>query len=362
MTDTNLEKITTFASSSPYNKAINVKPGIVPEGEKVDDSYFDDAVFVGDSLTVGISYFSGFNSEFMCMGGMSTMSLDRDKLPNGKTVIESIKKADHIGKIYIMLGSNEAIYQNPEDFISRYSEFIDLVRTHFPSAIVYIESIMPMSQARSATSGLKNHMITDYNDHLKKLAVEKDCYYIDLNAYFADSEGFLPADAGTDGIHLSPDNYRKLADYLRNHAVGSLGIKKDSKSSSFAGGEVDTAKLARDLISEIKFKDKLSMVSDSLIISNYGISNEDVVSATLYMSGGSTAEEVAVFELASAEDTEKLIGLVKQRIENKKKDFENYMPAEMAKLNNPTIVVKDKVVVVCIADSADNDLIREHIK
>jgi len=363
MTDNNLSKISAFAASSAYNNAPKVKYGVVPECEKVDDSYFDDAVFVGDSLTMGISYFSGFNSEFMCMAGLSTRNIDTDPLPNGKTVLESIKSMDHVGKVYIMLGTNEAIYQKPNEFIARYSAFIDNIRMYYPNAQIYIQSIMPMSQSRSITAGLKNHMITDHNKYLKTLSDDKKCYYVDLNSYFAGEDGFLPENAGSDGIHLSPDNYRKLADYLRTHAIDVVGIKKqDGNSKTFKGGKFDTASIGNSIVSKIKFKDKLSKVSDALAISNYNLNLDIVLSSSLYISGGSTAEEVAVFELDSVENTDKLIALIKKRVENRKKDFENYIPGEMAKLNNPVIVVKDNVVVLCIADSADKDTIAKCIK
>lgn len=364
MTDTNLTKISTFAKNSPYNSVPDVNYGVVPELEKVDDSYFDDAVFVGDSLTMGIQYFAGFNSEFMCLSGMSTRSLDKDKLSNGKTVYESIASMEHLGKIYIMLGTNEAIYEKPDEFIKRYSDFINHVRAYFPNAVIYIESIMPMGKERELTADLKNYMIADHNEYLKGLAKKKQCYYVDINSYFAGEDGYLPADAGSDGIHLSPENYRKLADYLKTHAVDTLGVKKigSAKASGFKGGKLDTDKIVGEIIDKIKFKDKLSKLSDAILISNYSISTDDVLSASLYMGGGSTAEEIAVFELKSSKDTDKMVDIIRKRVEKKKDDFRNYIPGEMPKLNNPTIVVKGNVVILVIADSADKDTVVKCIK
>ena len=106
----------------------------------------------------------------------------------------------------------------------------------------------------------------------------------------------------------------------------------------------------------------MSKVGDALAVSNYKLDTSYVLSASLFVSGGSTAEEVAVFEVKSSADTEKLVKLIKQRVENKKKDFENYMPAEMTKLNSPYIVTKGNVVVLCLADSADAETIKSLIK
>lgn len=364
MTDTNLSKITASARVSNYTTVPDINYGIVPKLKKADDSYFDDAVFVGDSLTLGLSYFSGFNADFLCVGGLSTKNLDTEPLDNGKTVLDTIASKEHIGKIYIMLGTNESVYQKPQEFIQRYSAFIDKVREHHPDCVVYIQSIMPISSSFSQSHDLKNHLITDHNKYLLELAREKQCYYIDVNTFFAGDDGYLPENAGGDGVHLSPENYRVMANYLKEHAVEVGGVKKIGTSSAkvFKGGKADTAKIAKEIVSKFKFKDTLSRVGDSLVLSSYGIDTKYVLSASLYVSGGSTAEEVAVFEADNAKNTEKVVECIKQRIENKKKDFENYIPAEMTKLNNPAIVVKGNIVVLCLADNADADVIKESIK
>ncbi len=364
LTDNNLSKISAFAASSSYTSVPDINYGIVPELQKVDSSYFDDAVFVGDSLTLGLNYFSGFNSEFLCMGGLSTKNLETEPLADGRTVLEAIAAREHVGKVYIMLGTNESIYNKPQEFIARYSAFIDKVREYHPHAVVYIQSIMPVSAIYSDTHDLKNYLIADHNKYLLQLAKDKQCYYIDVNSFFAGADGFLPEDAGGDGVHLSPENYRLMADFLKTRAVNVGGVKKigPQKTNIFKGGKLDTGAIAAQIVSGIEFKDTLSRVSDSLVVSNYKLDTGKVLSAALYVSGGSTAEEVAVFELKSSKDAPELIRCIKQRIESKKKDFENYIPAEMAKLSSPYIVRKDNVVVLCLADKADEDVIKGFIR
>lgn len=364
MTDNNLSKISSFSKISAYNSVPDVNYGIVPEQKSVDNSYFDDAVFVGDSLTMGISYFAGFNSEFLCIAGLSTKSLASEPLANGKTVYQTIAEMEHMNKIYIMLGTNEMALEKPQEFIARYGEFIDYVRKYFPNVVVYVQSIMPVSAKRSENSGIKNYMVTDHNKYILDLAVQKQCYYIDVNSFFAGEDGFLPEDAGGDGIHLSPENYRKMADYLKTHAVDIVGVKKigTNKDACFKGGKYNTGNIGGDILSKTKFKDNLSKVSDALVISNYEIKEDYVLSASLFISGGSTAEEVAVFETDSPKNADRLIKLIKERVERKKKDFESYLPQEMTKLNSPLIVVKDNVVVLVIADAPDRETIKSCIK
>ncbi len=364
MTDTNLSKISAFSKTSTYTSVPDINYGIVPLLKKVDDSYFDDAVFVGDSLTLGLSYFSGFNSEFLCVGGLSTKNLDTEPLENGKTVMDTIASKEKIGKVYIMLGTNESIYQKPDEFTARYSAFIDKVREYHPDAVVYIQSIMPVSKTFSDSHDLKNPLIVEHNKYLLQLAKDKQCYYVDVHNFFAGEDGYLPENAGHDGVHLTPENYRVMANYLKEHAVSVGGVKKLGSSSAkvFKGGKSDTGKIGENIVSKVKFKDTLSKVSDSLIVSNYGIDTKKVLSASLYVSGGSTAEEVAVFEADSKKSADEVVKCINKRVENKKRDFENYIPAEMTKLNNPYIIQKGNIVVLCLADSVDEDLIKSFIK
>lgn len=364
MTDNNLKKISAMVSTSPYSSVPKVNYGIIPKQEAVDISYFDDAVFVGDSLTLGISYHSGFNSDFLCAGGLSIRNIETEIVKDGKNTIKTLQAMDNVGKVYIMLGTNDAVFQDKEEYLSGYSAFIDDVRDRFPNAVIYIQSIMPVTKTFSNTHDLKNNMLTTYNEYLVDLAIEKQCYYIDLNSYFADSDGYLPNDAGGDGVHLSPENYKKLAEYLMNHAVDVGGVKKIGSGIAqiFKGGDYNTAKIGEELLKNVKFKDTMSKVGDALAVSNYNLDTSYVLSASLYVSGGSTAEEVAVFEVSSADKVKDVVALIEDRIKNKKKDFETYMPAEMTKLNNPYIITKGKVVVLCLADSANVETIKSLIK
>jgi len=367
MTDSNLSKITEFYKVSPYTTVPDVSYGIVPKQTIVDDSYFDDAVFVGDSLTIGIENFSGFNSQFLCMGGLNTQNLETASLPMGKSALQAIKDRDSLGKLYIMLGTNEVIYNEKDEFAKRYGDFIDKVREKFPDVIVYIQSILPITKEKEATVSIKNSSIVIHNERLLELAKEKQCYYIDLHSYFKDENGALPYSiGGSDGIHLGPVHYRELATYLKEHAVPETGVVKIAKNKvkTFAGkGKYDTVKIGDSVVKKIEFKDTLLKVADSMVVSAYKVDTSKIASASLYLGGGATAEEVAVFEATDEKYAKELENvLVPERIERKKLDFKNYIPAEMTKLSNPYIVRKGKVVIVCIADKADKSTLEKLIK
>lgn len=365
MTDNNLSKITEFSKNSNYVIVPDVSYGIIPKQETVEPSYFDDAVFIGDSLTMGLEKFSGFEAEFMCVSGLNTTSIETAKLPNKKTVLETIADMDHIGKVYIMLGTNEAGYNDSEAYIKRYGELIEAIRKEFPDVIIYLESILPVSKHTSDTTNIKIDIITEYNEKLVKLAEDKQCYYVDCHSYFENPEGYLPSEISSDGIHLGPDKYRELAQYLCDHAVpanSAVKIKTEEKKAFAGKGKIDTEKLANKILSKIRFKDDLTKVSDSIVISSYKVDPQKICSAALMLGGGATAEEIAVIEAINENEAKKIESLAKDRVTRRKKDFENYIPAELKKLNNPVIVRDGNVVAICIADKVSVEDIEKIIK
>ena len=71
---------------------------------QVDDSYFDDAVFIGDSRTVGLHDYGGLDhSDFFATVGMNIYDLWKDAFceVNGKKVtLEEALKAKQYKKVY----------------------------------------------------------------------------------------------------------------------------------------------------------------------------------------------------------------------------------------------------------------------
>ena len=89
-------------------------------------------------------------------------------------------KSTQFSKVYIMLGINETGWVYSQIFQSRYGDIIDGIREINPSAIIYIQGIMPVSNKVSSThSYITNDRINEYNLLLQELAEEKQVYYID---------------------------------------------------------------------------------------------------------------------------------------------------------------------------------------
>ncbi len=120
-----------------------------------------------------------------------------------------------------------------------------------------------------------------------------------------------------------------------------------------AGGKgktVDVQKVADGLIHSVKFQDQMSALKQDTALKLYGIDSGDVVKAAVYESTGATAEEVAAFEAKDAQAAGRVKKKAEERIKTQKAGFQNYQPAEMAKLKDPVLETKGNEVILCVSN------------
>ena len=198
-----------------------------PETPKVDDAYFADAAFVGDSRTDGLLIYGGMKGAAnLNSNGLSIFRLEEKKALtiDGKkyTLLEALALKQY-GKVYLSLGVNELGYYDDEGFYESYCKAVDDIRACQPDAVIYIQGLIPLNEGVIRQSGgrdyLKNDHLRIYNDLMRKTAREKNVVFLDLYSAFVDGDGELPAEASKDGVHLRKDYCRQWIDYLRTHTV-----------------------------------------------------------------------------------------------------------------------------------------------
>ena len=260
----------------------------------------------------------------------------------------------NVKKIYIMLGTNDHISPDVlEYFIDNYGKFIDNIRKYRPDSTIYIQSILPVTPLKEKEGRFKNEYIYMYNDALLKLAKEKRCYFIDLYKMCSDENGNLISEISPDGIHLNIEYYRKWYDYLKTHAVGndvSEAVSVVKPVVNYVKTNDESIKIAEALKKDLPFFDVLWQIDNSIGVSLYGIDASWIKSATVYAGSGATAEEIAIFEDKDEASAKLIKDKIQEHLNNKKGNFENYLPSEVAKLSNPYIKVTDKYVILCVSD------------
>ena len=200
---------------------------VVPEGahpysvaKDINDE-LDDALFIGDSRTVGL-----FNNcdrpkaTFYCSIGLNIQTAFESKsirLENGTmgTVIEALAQGKQFGRVYIGFGTNEMGWPYYDSFIEYYSKLVASVRQYSPNAKIYCESILPVTASRELQGdAINNNNVKELNGYIQNFAASNGCTYLACDTAVAGEDGKLPEEASTDGIHLNIDYCKYWLNYI----------------------------------------------------------------------------------------------------------------------------------------------------
>jgi hypothetical protein len=155
------------------------------------------------------------------MPGMSMIGGDiysLQKVSDDSTMIRRYYGAKGYADAGVRPDINE-VGTDPAQFIEKYSQLIDHIQAHQPSAQIYVQAILPVSRATHERNVymVNNDNIRMFNQLISDMAQAQQVHFIDTYEALADSEGFLPDDASSDGIHLSRDYNQIWMNYLKEH-------------------------------------------------------------------------------------------------------------------------------------------------
>lgn len=211
-------------------------PGAVAESGKVDASYFDDAAFVGDSVSLKLSYYAAAtgalgNAQFFTAGSLGAANSlwvvsDESVHPSyqgTKMLVEDCVAYSGASKVYIMLGMNDIGLYGIEDTITNYEELINRIKTKSPDVQIIVQSMTPMT-ATSPISGedLNNDNIKIYNSRLSELCEKNGWNFVDVASVMYDADGIsLNPDFCSDpevmGLHFTEAGCAEWIEYLSTH-------------------------------------------------------------------------------------------------------------------------------------------------
>ncbi|MBQ7798886.1 MAG: hypothetical protein IJ370_00185 [Oscillospiraceae bacterium] len=219
-----------FGGFAPVGPSASISGAIPESNDKEEWDYFDDTVFVGDSISFGIASYNylSFDHVFAKIGLHQGTALSSSCVYTSKTqsytIAEALKMAKP-GKVIITLGIN-AIYNYKQDsFYSQYEELINKIKTATPDSKIIVQSIFPVAEYWAKNMGKPdyNKFIAYANQKLYDLASKHDCYFLYTYETLTDDNGFLLTEYSGDGIHLSRDGYTAVFDYILSHPIVSSG-------------------------------------------------------------------------------------------------------------------------------------------
>lgn len=193
----------------------------------VEDDYFSDAVFIGDSRTVGMHEYGGLEeiAAFYASTGLTVYKIFDSPIvevpgQKKKITIEEALQANSFAKIYLMIGINEMGRGTVESFTEKYREVVAHLQELQPDAIIYIQGIIKVTTERSGQGDyINNEGIEARNTELAKLADNKSIFYLDVNPLICDETGGMVDSYTFDGVHLKAKYIQIWKDYLKENAV-----------------------------------------------------------------------------------------------------------------------------------------------
>lgn len=208
--------------------AVTTEPA--PVFQTVDTSYFDDALFIGDSRTEGLALYGNLNNaDYFTSVGMSIFKVTEKYAGNpnlGESCTLSQKLAQkQYRKVYIMLGLNELGTGTTESWAQAYADVIAQIRQAQPDAVIYLQSILVVSASQNNPGGvINNNAVNTRNAALEALGdPQNNIYYLNVNEAIMDANGCLDASLTSDGIHLLGNSLSLWEDYLKQHAIDNSG-------------------------------------------------------------------------------------------------------------------------------------------
>ena len=198
---------------------------VVPEqAAAIDDSYFQDAVFIGDSRMEGFRNFSGITKgSFVTAVGMQLSNIFTDAMiPTAKgnvLVMDALKNLNYT-KVYMMLGTNELGAYDINASIENYKKVLAEVKTYSSSTepSIYVYSIPYVEEALVTTGDyVNNENVDTLNALILQMCYEEGYHYINLNEVLSDGNHSLIPGSSDDGIHLNQTYCNKWLEYTKTH-------------------------------------------------------------------------------------------------------------------------------------------------
>ena len=204
-------------------------PAILQETPDMGQDYLDQIIFLGDSTTYGMKYYGvlsgGKDTKQVWTPSSGTLTLSYQGFAaivypeDGSeiTIREAVEKRKP-AMMVITLGVNGVSFMGHDDFLSEYTDLVTDIQELSPDTKVIIQSIFPVAPHYEYLKSINNEKICLANTWLLEVAENTGARYLDTISVLMGSDGWLPdAYQNGDGLHLSPEGFSQVLNYIRTH-------------------------------------------------------------------------------------------------------------------------------------------------
>ena len=233
---------------------------------------FENTIFCGDSLTVGLELNNEKLRAFATGGHAIHQGYDAH--------MNDIKNASNVSNVVISYGVNDAGHQQPERFKKYYIKFINAIKESHPEAKIYVNKIFPGDLSRATNDIVKICLenVPSHNAVLPEVCITTgatliDCTsFVNLNDYYS-----------SDGIHFVGKFYTLWAEEMLRQISGQVSTNPNDPSNpgnnpesgpTFNTPEVNSPEATEDNC--IVIKGGLEKI-DNRLLQLYGLADVDKV-------------------------------------------------------------------------------------
>lgn len=208
---------------------------LITLSETAEWSWFDDAVMIGDSVSLKLKnfvvqqrqtvpeYFGG--GQFLASGSLGSANAlwevdDKSVHPSfqgEKMRLEESIPLTGAKKVYMMLGINDIAVYGIDGAIENYGLLLDSIQASVPNVEFYIQSATPICEG-AEVGELNNANLELYNEKLQAMCEEREIHFVDVASVLRDENGYLPREYCSDpdgmGIHLQDEACKLWLGYL----------------------------------------------------------------------------------------------------------------------------------------------------
>lgn len=227
-------------SGETVSAPVSVPTGALPESPRAEDSYFDDAIFIGDSVSLKLNLYVTKSrqsnssllgkAQFLTAGSMGSgnalQPVSDDSihpLYNGeKMSLADAVAASGAKKVYIMLGMNDLAVYGVDGAAANMETLLKGILEKTPDASIFVQTATPLVKAKNIeTNKLNNTNLRLYNEKLAEVCANNGWYLVDVCSAVQDSEGNLTQSYCSDpddmGIHFTDEGCDVWIEYLYTH-------------------------------------------------------------------------------------------------------------------------------------------------
>ena len=201
------------------------------------EAWFADAVFIGDSVTLGWKNYNNNKlasdpaffgeTHFLCEGSygaghalepVSASSMHPVYQGEQHQIWDSIKLMG-VKKVFMCFGLNDIAIYGVEGTVTNFGKVCDKILENVPDAKIYIIGAQYMYKGSEMTK-LNNTNLRALNAGLRSMCAQRGFKFVDIASHLVDAEGYvLPQYSSDQYVHQTAAAYDIWADILRSVAA-----------------------------------------------------------------------------------------------------------------------------------------------